>query len=165
MNKRTASATSFQRAGALSNAQVGREFEAVAIEILQSEGLRLHHNYKLPVGIGKEKKAHVFDLGSDNPKTIVECKSHTWTKGNNVPSAKMTVWNEAMYYFAIASSSYRKIFFVLKDQRNSNQETLAEYYMRTYRHLIPEDVEIWEYDAGSSDVRVLTQSNSFGGPR
>ena len=28
-----------------------------------------------------------------------------------MPSAKMTVWNEAMYYFHIAPKQYRKIMF------------------------------------------------------
>jgi hypothetical protein len=29
---------------------------------------------------------------------------------------------------------------------NTYSETLAEYYIRTYSHLIPNDVELWEYD-------------------
>ena len=156
--KQNDSALSFQREGAISNAHVGRDFEAIAMEVLQSHGLQLHHDHGVAVGIGKEKKNHAFDLGSDDPKTIVECKSHKCTAGNNVPSAKMTVWNEAMYYFAVAPPTYRKIFFVLKDARKSNQETLAEHYVRTYRHLIPSDVEIWEYDADSSNVEILTKS-------
>jgi hypothetical protein len=62
-----------------------------------------------------------------------------------VPSAKITVWNEAMYYFYLTPKEYRKIFFVLKHSRND--ETLAEYYLRNYRHLIPSGVEFWEYCA------------------
>lgn len=57
----------------------------------------------------------------------------------------MTVWNEAMYYFMVATSKYRKILFVLRDERKRNGETLASYYIRTYEHLIPPGVEIWEY--------------------
>jgi hypothetical protein len=38
-------------------------------------------------------------------------------QGGNMTSAKMTVWNEAMYYFHVAPSSYRKIFFILKHYR------------------------------------------------
>lgn len=154
--------TNFQREGAISNAHVGRDFEIAAMELLNSEGLTLHQNFKVPVGVGEKKKPHAFDLGSDNPRTIVECKSHKWTKGINVPSAKLTVWNEAMYYFAIAPSDYRKIFFVLRDKRKSNGETLAEYYIRTYSHLIPSGVEIWEFDADTARARILTPPSADG---
>ena len=51
-----------------------------------------------------------------------------------------------MYLFYAAPTGYRKIFFVLKDYSLKRQETLAEYYIRTTSHLIPNDVEIWEFD-------------------
>jgi len=70
-------------------------------------------------------------------KIIIECKSHRWTSRDNVPSAKLTVWNEAMYYFHLAPAEYRKIFFILRDYSNKRHETLGEYYIRTYGHLIP----------------------------
>ena len=107
--------TNFQRIGSISNAQVGREFETLAQEFFSRDGLDLETNHKVPVGIQNIKKYHAFDLGTESPKVIVECKSHKWTAGNNVPSAKMTVWNEAMYYFHVAPDEYRKIFFVLRD--------------------------------------------------
>ena len=84
------------------------------------------------------------------PKTIVECKSHRWTSGRNVPSAKLTVWNEAMLYFIAAPCEYRKIMFVLRDYCSKREETLAGYYVRTYSHLIPAEVEFWEYDESTS---------------
>jgi len=76
----------------------------------------------------------------------VEYKSHTWTESQNTPSAKMTTWTEAMYYFYAAPKDYRKVFFVLRDFSKKHRETLAAYYLRTYEHLIPGDVEFWEYD-------------------
>ncbi|WP_251405975.1 hypothetical protein [Metabacillus litoralis] len=66
----------------------------------------------------------------------MECKSHKWTSGGNVPSAKLTVWNEAMYYILLAPEDYRK-FFILKDYSEKGGETLGEYYIRAYGHLIP----------------------------
>lgn len=63
-----------------------------------------------------------------------------------MPSAKLTVWNEAMYYFFAAPSGYRRIMFVLRDFSEKRGETLAEYYLRTYRHLVPSGVEFWEYN-------------------
>ena len=86
-------------------------------------------------------------------KILVECKKHTWTKGRNVPSAKMSVWNEAMYYFALAPQEYRKILFVLKDTRKN--ETLAEYYVKRYAHLIPDHTEILEYDSATKSARTV----------
>ncbi|GBE18351.1 hypothetical protein BMS3Abin16_00949 [archaeon BMS3Abin16] len=145
----------FQRKGSLSNAHVGRDFEKVAKEYFETLGLILKENLDLPVGIGNIKKNHAFDLGNSKQKVVVECKSHKWTKGDNVPSAKLTVWNEAMYYFLITPPDYRKIFFVLKDFSKKRNETLAEYYLRTYGHLIPSDVEIWEYNQTSNTADKL----------
>ncbi|NET71369.1 MAG: hypothetical protein F6K62_10690 [Sphaerospermopsis sp. SIO1G2] len=85
----------FQRIGAISNAHVGREFEEVAIAVFADKGITVQKDFYLDVGIGSIKKPRNFDLGSQQPSIIVECKAHRWTAGNNVPSAKMTVWNEA----------------------------------------------------------------------
>ena len=98
---------SFQRIGAISNAHVGVDFELAAQKLFASQGLHLERDFRLTVGIDKKKKAHRFDLGSALDKVAVECKSHRWTKGGNVPSAKMTVWNEAMYYFTLSPADYR----------------------------------------------------------
>lgn len=136
-----------QRIGSKSNAHVGRDFELEAQSYFASKGLSLELNIKVPVGIGAIKKDHAFDLGCQDEKVLVECKSHKWTAPNdNVPSAKLTVWNEAMYYFLATPPGYRKIMFVLRDYSEKRKETLAEYYIRTYSHLIPEGVELWEYD-------------------
>lgn len=136
---------SFQRKDSVSNAHVGREFELRAQSFFATRGIQLKSNYKIGISIeGHKKKDHAFDLGCDEQKILVECKSHRWTTGNNVPSAKMTVWNEAMYYFYLAPRNYRKIMFVLHDC-NKRGKSLASYYLDTYRHLIPSDVEFWEY--------------------
>lgn len=111
----------------------------------------------MPIGL-ERKKNHRFDLGTFSnaeEKVIIECKSHRWTESDKVPSAKMTVWNEAMFYFHLAPVGYRKIFFILRDYSNKRHETLGEYYIRTYGHLIPNDVELMENDEVNSSVRVL----------
>jgi len=92
------------------------------------------------------RKLHKFDLGSRLEKVLVECKAHKWTEGGNVPSAKLTVWNEAMLFFHAAPRGYRKILFVLRDFSDKRKETLGEYYIRTNPHLIPKRVEVWEYN-------------------
>jgi hypothetical protein len=151
-----------QRIGSRSNAHVGVDFEFAAKNFFASEGLHLEPNIKFPVGISKIKKDHAFDLGCLNEKVLVECKSHKWTRPNeNVPSAKLTVWNEAMYYFATIPKNYRKIMFVLRDYSEKRSETLAEYYIRTYRHLIPEGVELWEYDEIEMSAAQLSLKMEF----
>ena len=92
------------------------------------------------------------DLGSSSPQILVECKSHRWTEGGRVPSAKMTVWNEAMFYFHLAPQGFRKILFVLYDRRKGTGESLVSYYRRTYSHLIPDGVEFLEFDEASGDI-------------
>lgn len=142
-----------QRVGSVSNAHVGRDFENVALKVFARFGLDLEKNFKVPVGLNGTSKLHAFDLGSEEQNILVECKSHKWTAPNdNVPSAKLTVWNEAMYYFLVAPPGFRKILFVLRDMSERRQETLSEYYIRTYRHLIPGGVEIWEFDESNGEV-------------
>lgn len=137
----------FQRIGAKSNAHVGAEFERLTHEYFLTQGIELNPDFSVLIGVGNnEKKAHRFDLGAMHPALLVECKSHTWTAGDKVPSAKMTTWNQEMYYFHLAPDHFRKILFVLKDLSTKRQETLAEYYARTNKHLIPNMLEIWEFD-------------------
>lgn len=145
----------FQRIGALSNTQVGMDFEQAARTCLAEEGVEVRPSFAVPVGVGDLKKPHKFDLGSDDPPVIVECKSHRWTAGKNAPSAKLTVWNEAMYYFTLAPPEYRRILFVLRDHSEERGITLAEYYLQRYQHLVPANVELWEFDETAGGFRVL----------
>lgn len=156
------STISFQRVGSVSNTHVGSDFEETAQRVFDSQGLHLVKAFSLPVGVGKKKKEHRFDLGSADHRIVVECKSHKWTVSGNVPSAKMTVWNEAMYYFAVAPEGYRKILFVLRDYSQKKNETLAEYYIRTHDHLIPNGVEIWEFDEGKEETVIWKDTHSQG---
>lgn len=144
----------FQRHGAISNSHVGRAFELRAKDILAGRGIPLNRNHKVPCGLGEVRKDHAFDLGAENPKVIVECKSQTWTSGGNVPSAKLTNWAQAMFYFHMAPSDYRKIFFVERSVRPGRGESLLDYFLRTQAHMIPPDVECWELDRDSDGLTV-----------
>jgi hypothetical protein len=135
----------FQRVGAAHNAGVGSAFESVARNFFaEKEGIRLTPKFEITLGVSANKKIHSFDLGSNDPSILVECKSHTWTQGKKSPSAKLTVWNESMYYFHLTPARFRKIMFVLKHLRSA--ESLAEHYIRRFEHLIPDGVELWEFD-------------------
>lgn len=107
--------TNHQRVGAISNAHVGREFEALtAAHYLGAETWKLLPSFPDQLGVGSSGKTHRFDLGCEEPPTLIECKSHNFTVSGNMPSAKITVWNEAMYFFHLAPARYRKILFVLE---------------------------------------------------
>ncbi|CAJ0893663.1 hypothetical protein R20233_03758 [Ralstonia sp. LMG 32965] len=144
-----------QRVGAISNAHVGREFEASAQRFFASRGVELKLSHKVKIGAGDVKKGHKFDLGCGQRKIIVECKSNRWTNTSNIPSAKLTVWNEAMYYFSLAPNSYRKIMFVLRHECERRGVTLATYYLKAYGHLVPSNVEFWEYDETTQEATCL----------
>jgi hypothetical protein len=135
----------FQRKGSQSNTQVGMDFEAKTQEFFKKLGMQLTPKYAVEIGINSRKN-HQFDFGNGQKRILVECKAHTWTEGENVPSAKITTWDQAMFFFHVAPRDYRKILFVQKDFSIKRNETLGHYYIRTNYHLIPADVEIWEFD-------------------
>ena len=141
----------FQRVGALSNTHAGREFEEAARLFWADTSIRLQPNFSLPIGY-RSKKVHRFDLGSDDPPILVECKSYTWTAGGNSPSAKIRGMNEVMLHFSVAPKHYRKILFVLKHMKDTL--SLATHYVRTQGHLIGPGVEVWEFDL---DTKQATQ--------
>ena len=145
----------FQRLGSTSNSQVGQDFEIAAQDYFRKKGISLQRGHSVQIGVSR-KKNRKFDLGSDDPPVLVECKSHTWTSSGHVPSAKITVWNEAMYLFLLAPMRFQKVLFVLRDFNEGRSESLAEYYVRNYSHLIPDNVEIWEYDAFDSSIVNVT---------
>src|SRR5712671_4156046 len=136
----------FQRVGASSNTHAGREFEEAARLFWAKTGVRLQPNFPVPLGY-EVKKVHRFDLGSDDPPILVECKSYTWTSGGNSPSAKIRSMNEVMLLFSVAPVRYRKILFVLKHLRRN--VSLASHYIKAQGHLVGPDVEIWEFDVNS----------------
>lgn len=146
--------SNFQRQGAISNAHVGRDFELRVQTALAREGMHLESNHRVGCGLYGKPKLHAFDLGSDVPPVIVECKSHTWTTTGNIPSAKMKNWAEAMFYFHMAPPEYRKLFVVEKSLREGYTESLLAYFARTQAHMIPPDIEFWELDATDQLMRL-----------
>ncbi|MCP1839119.1 hypothetical protein ACVIHI_007967 [Bradyrhizobium sp. USDA 4524] len=145
----------FQRVGATSNTEAGRQFEEAAHLFFESAGIKLRRGFTAPVGF-KVKKTKVFDLGSDEPPILVECKSNIWTEGGNSPSAKIRGMNEAMLVFSVAPPEYRKILFLLKHTHPRSGVTLASHYIKNQAHLIGPGVEIWEFDVDAKrGVRIF----------
>lgn len=140
------------------NAVVGRKFQNAAQQYFkQHEGLELTSEFPLNVGL-REQKTHRFDLGSRKELVLVECKRHTWIRDGKIPTGKMQAWNEAMFLLYLAPTEYRKILFVLSDYNEKRVATLAEYYVKTYSHLIPAGVEIIESDRQGEQVRVIKEA-------
>jgi hypothetical protein len=125
----------------------GNDFAKCVQQYLSLCGHVVQAEYSVEVGLNiRKKKLHKFDFGND--ELIVECKSYDWTRGNNAPSAKMSILNEAMLYFLSAPQHYKKMLFIAKTRQKTTQnpETLAEYYVRLHGHFIPNNTEIWEFD-------------------
>jgi hypothetical protein len=64
-----------QRIGSVSNTHVGSDFERIAMKFFAKEGIALSRDFSLEIGLSTKKK-HCFDLGTYDPKIIVECKPH-----------------------------------------------------------------------------------------
>jgi hypothetical protein len=135
----------FQRVGSTSNAEVGRDFEEASQIFFEARGIKLTRGFVAPVGF-KVKKDHKFDLGSEEPPILVECKSYTWTATGNSPSAKIRGMNEVMLLFNVAPPHYKKILFVLKHLHLRSKVSLAAHYIKNQGHLIGPGVEVWEFD-------------------
>ena len=116
---------------------------------LAQTGIILESGFVAPVGY-KVKKDHKFDLGSNNPPILVECKSLKWTSGGNSPSAKIRSMNEVMLLFSVCPQRYRRILFLLKHLRRD--VSLASHYVKTQGHLIGQNIEIWELDVDAESA-------------
>ena len=138
----------------MSNTANGAAFEKIAEQWFQvNRSVVLASNFKVDIGFKNQvKKPHRFDLGANNPSVLVECKCHEWTSSGNIPSAKLTIWNEAMFFFLLAPAEFKKYFFVKRHLRNATGETLLDYYLRNYNHLVPKNVEVIEYDVGNTRI-------------
>jgi len=120
----------------------GARFERLVQRFFARRRVPLQLNYSIPVGFDGKRGPYRFDLGSARPPVIVECKRHTWTATGNTPAAKLAVWMQACLYFVAAPRRYRRILAVLRDVRRG--QSLAEYFLEHYGHLVPRNVEIWE---------------------
>ena len=132
------------------NPKKGRDFE-------EKVGQALAEKYKTSfekrsIDIGMPPKAHIFDLVSEDGTIIVECKNYSWGKNN--PSAKFSTLNEAVLYLSHAPEDSKKIIVLRKDNHPKKKESLAEYYVRTYFHLLNE-VMIMELDIKNMIIKVV----------
>jgi len=138
------------------NPKKGKDFEK---KVCQS----LEETYKTnfcrrSINIGNSPKAHGFDLVSEDGSIIVECKNYSWTKTGNVPSAKMAFINEAVLYLSHAPKGAKKVIILRKDNHPKRKESLAEYYVRTYYHLLRE-ISVMELDTDNMTLREVERNS------
>ena len=127
-----------------SNKKKGNDFRDLAMPILEKE-LNTILKPEVKISIGEPKIEHAFDLANENKSIVIECKNYTWTKAGNVPSAKVSTINEAVLYFSFLDANVRKILCLKNSVHPKRQETLAEYYVGTYGHLL-RDITVDEID-------------------
>ena len=110
---------------------------------------------KLP--IGEPAKDHKFDIADSAETIAIECKRYTWTVSGNVPSAKMGFTNEAAFYLTFLPDSYEKYIVMLRDYNEKRNESLAEYYYRTNKHLLGK-IKVAEYDPEKNELRIVGEN-------
>jgi hypothetical protein len=62
----------------------GGSSKRLGVSFVRKQEFLLQSNFVVLVG-HSIKKSHRFDLGSDDPPILVECKSFTWTSGGKTP--------------------------------------------------------------------------------
>ena len=120
----------------------GARFETLVQRFFARRRLPLQLHYSIPIGFDGKRRHSRFDLGSERPPVIVECKRHTRQATDTVPAAKLAAWKAACLYFVAAPRGYRRLLVVLRDMRRG--QSLAEYFLEHYGHVVPRGVEIWE---------------------
>lgn len=137
--------------GEESNTFKGKTFQ-YAVKGLLEKLYNKEFIVECPVGIGNPIKLHRFDIASKDKSIIVECKCYSWTAGGNNPSAKLSTANEALFYMSFLPGDCEKILFISHTEKaHKNNETLAQYYVRTYGSFL-RDVKVMEYDMETGEL-------------
>ena len=138
------------------NPRVGKEFQ-LAVKEWFEEAYTSPFEIERKIAIGRPAKLHNFDISSLDERIIVECKCYTWTETGNVPSAKMGFTNEAAFYLSFLPNDTERIIVMLHAEHAKRNETLAEYYFRTNRHLLGK-IKIYEFDLQTKEMRFVGQN-------
>ena len=134
--------------------KLGADFQrAVQRYFIQEYGDGFELEKKIP--IGEPAKDHKFDIVNSDKRIVIECKRYTWTESGNVPSAKMGFTNEAAFYLSFLPDTFEKYIVMLRSHHAKRNESLAEYYYRTYRHLLGA-IKIAEFDPETKDFIIIS---------
>ena len=138
------------------NPRVGKEFQ-LAVKEWFEEAYTAPFEIERKIAIGRPAKLHSFDISSMDESIVVECKCYTWTETGNVPSAKMGFTNEAAFYLSFLPDDTERMIVMLHAEHAKRNETLAEYYFRTNRHLLGK-TKIYEFDLHTKEMRFVGQN-------
>ena len=135
------------------NTPRGKEFQEAVCEWFASKP-EYKGSFEMEVGlpIGSPEKNHFFDIVNKESKIVIECKRYTWTETGNVPSAKIRTLNEAVFFMSLLKGFYTKYIVMFKANHPKKKESLAEYYFKTYHHLLG-DIILAEYDVINDKMR------------
>lgn len=139
------------------NPSIGAQFQEKACEIL-SKHFQVEFQEEYLIEIGDPPKGHRFDLASIDLRYVGECKNYSWTTSGNVPSAKMGFMNQAVFYLSLLPKSIARFVVMRKDMHPKRSETLAEYYYRTYHHLL-QGIAVLEVDLENDTVKEINMIN------
>lgn len=132
------------------NPRIGRIFQELTAKLL-SEYYDIAFDTEIAIPIGEPAKLHRFDCVSIDKTIAVECKCYTWTHTGNIPSAKLAFLNQSVLYALLLPDGIKKVIAIQKAQHPRRAETLAEYYYRTYRHLLS-GITLLEIDTNLNTV-------------
>ena len=138
------------------NPERGRDFETLSADLL-SAYFNVPFQVNVPIPIGHPAKIHKFDLVSVDKRYVGECKNHTWTETGNIPSAKMAFLNQAVLYLSLLPFPAERFLVMPRSVHVRRTENLAEYYFRTYQHLL-NGVFIIEVTVETGEITELGRS-------
>lgn len=133
----------------------GKIFQEYILNIaVQKLQLRFFEEHS--VLVGNPPAPHKFDAVAHDLSVIIECKCYSWRSGNKVPSAKISTLNEAALYMhnITQNTNARKIIAMNREVNSTRNETLAEYYVKHYGHLLG-NIEVWEADMKTGSIQRL----------
>lgn len=137
----------------MSNTKSGADFQIqVKNWFQQTYGIKFELEKK--IAIGYPAKDHRFDIVDEFGKIAIECKKYTWTETGNMPSAKISIVNEAAFYLSFLPDTYDKYIVMLYSRHIKRNETLAEYYYRINRHLLG-NIKVAEFNPNTNDLRII----------
>lgn len=88
---------------------------------------------------------HKFDVVSIDREIVIECKSHTWTRGGNYPAAKAT--DALVTVEHLKRHSAKRKLLVFQDDRMQGK-SLAETFVRRNKERLS-GIEVWVYSDGT----------------
>jgi hypothetical protein len=115
-----------------------RDFQEITRRFFEEQtGLEIAEEVELELPSGRWRA----DLVSLDRSMVIECKSYTWTKGGNVPAAKLE--HARMACARLAQTTARRKALVFQDDQVKGN-SLATHFVRLNRALLG-GIETWGY--------------------